>query len=252
MIPSIPVLSDRPVPRRYSVRFLEQRSETPTIRTFVFSTQGTGFEFRSNQAIRLVLPGVPDPWGPARTFSISSSPTDRDRIEVTCKVTETPFKQALAALEPGAAAEIIGPLGDLFYDPDRPAVFLAGGVGVTPFRGMARFARATHSPSSIDLLYSARTPEELAFRSEFDEWANSSPNFRVHYTVTRPSESSVPWTGRTGRIDEAWVREVGRGLLHPRYYVVGLPEMARPTLDMLRSRIGIPEADLEYEYFGGY
>jgi NAD(P)H-flavin reductase len=131
-------------------------------------------------------------------------------------------------------------------------VLIAGGIGVTPFRGMARYATDIGAQERIVLLYSARVPEEFVFRHELDALAASHPQFRVHYTVTRPAESNVGWEGRTGRITEDWIAEHLRELTRPKVYVVGLPGMAEELLESLRDRMGIPEDDLEYEYFRGY
>ena len=87
-----------PRPQRWVLPLLESRHESPTAMTFRFSTQGTGFHYLSNQAIRLALPGVDDPWGAVRSFSMSSSPSEPGQIAVTCKISDTPFKQALARL----------------------------------------------------------------------------------------------------------------------------------------------------------
>ena len=241
-----------PEPRRYELPFLDSRVETPTAMTFRFSTSGTGLDYRSNQAVRVVLPWVSDPWGPARSFSLSSSPTERDEIAVTVKMTGSPFKEGLRNLRPGDRVLVFGPVGDLIYTPSRDSLFVAGGIGVTPFRGMLRYATDTGARRPITLLYSARTPEEFAFRSELDGIARSNPRVRVEYTVTRPKDSGVRWDGRVGRIDEAWLREALARLDHPKVYVVGLPEMAHEILTTLRDRLGVVEDDLEYEFFRGY
>jgi ferredoxin-NADP reductase len=155
-------------------------------------------------------------------------------------------------LEPGESVTATGPWGDLFYNPNRPAVFLAGGIGVTPFRGMMRFAADSRVRQPIVLLYTARTPEDLAFRTEFDRIVREHPHFRVEYSVTRPAEATTGWEGRTGRIDEAWIREAVAKLDRPKVYVAGLPRMARETVLLLQERLGFLEEDLEYEYFMGY
>lgn len=249
--PSLPVLGRAP-PQRFRLPFVSRQLETPTSMTFRFSIQGSGFRYRSNQAIRLVLPWVRDPWGPARSFSLSSSPTETEHISVTAKMTGSPFKEALRALTPGQQCDVIGPLGDLLFDPTRDSLFIAGGIGVTPFRGMIRYAADTGARRLMILLYSARTPEEFAFRAELDSIARVDPHLEVRYTVTRPTESDQPWDGRTGRIDPPMVREALRGLDRPKVYVVGLPEMAREVLAFLRDPLGVVEDDLEYEYFMGY
>lgn len=239
-------------PQRFTFRFVESRAETPTVRSFRFSTEGTGFRYRSNQAVRLGLPGVQDPWGPVRAFSLSSSPTERDLAMVTVKMTGSPYKERLETLRPGDPVSVVGPLGDLIYDPSRDSLFIAGGIGVTPFRGMIRFAVDRGEHRAIRLLYSARVPEEFAFKAELDGLARNDPGVEIGYTVTRPTESSARWTGRTGRIDEVWIRDAIDGLDRPKVFVVGLPEMAWQTLDLLRNQIGFSEDDLEYEYFRGY
>jgi len=241
-----------PRPQRWVLPLLAKRRESPTVMTFDFSTAGSGFEFRSNQAVRLSLPGVDDPWGAVRSFSLSSSPTETDHLSVTCKITDTPFKQALSRLEPGAPAEVYGPLGSFLFDGSRPSLFIAGGIGISPLRGMLRYASDTGNTSEKRLLYSARVPEELVFRDELDGFARASPHVQVHYTVTRPAESTTPWGGRVGRIDPAWIREVARSLDRPVYYVVGLPEMVDEVRAMLGGPLGILEDDVDYEMFRGY
>ncbi len=220
--------------------------------TFRFSTEGTTFRYLSNQAVRLSLPGVEDPWGPVRAFSLSSSPTEAGVVSVTCKISDTPFKQALSRLSPGAPAEIYGPLGRFLLDRTRPSVFLAGGIGISPFRGMLRYAADLGDTGERRLLYSARVPEELVFREELDALARASPHVRVQYTVTRPGESSVVWDGRVGRIDAAWIRDASEGLAHPRYYVVGLPEMVAGTVSVLKGPLRVPDVDILFEAFRGY
>jgi ferredoxin-NADP reductase len=243
---------DVPRPGRYVLPLLEGRRESPTVMTFRFSSEGTGFEYRSNQAIRLALPGVDDPWGAARSFSLSSSPSEAGEIAVTCKISDTPFKQALARLRPGETAEVYGPLGFFLLDRERPSVFLAGGIGITPFRGMFRFAADTGDPQARRLLYSARVPEEFVFRRELDEISRSSSNLQVLYTVTRPAESQSKWAGRVGRITPEWIQETAEPLNRPKFYIAGLPGMVEELVLLLRGLLGVSEEDVDYEMFRGF
>jgi glycine betaine catabolism B len=244
--------SDLPRPQRFILPLIDSRRESPTVMTFRFSTKGTDFHYRSNQAIRLALPGVDDPWGAARSFSLSSSPSEKGHIDVTCKISETPFKQALARFEPGDEAEVYGPLGAFLLDGRHPGVFLAGGIGITPFRGMFRYAADTHDVQERRLLYSARVPEELVFKSELDELTRVSPQLQVQYSVTRPGESRLPWEGRVGRIGPEWIREAASSLHRPKFYVAGLPEMVAEMVTVLRGPLGVPDDDIDYEMFRGY
>ena len=252
MLPLAGAPLNLPRPRRAVLPLIESRRESPTVMTFRFSTHGQEFPYLSNQAVRLALPGVDDPWGAVRSFSLSSSPSEAGELAVTCKITDTSFKQALSRLRPGDPAEVFGPLGAFLFDGTRPSVFIAGGIGISPFRGMLRFASDTGNTAEKRLLYSARVPEELVFREELDGFARSSPHVQVLYTITRPSESPQSWDGRVGRIDAAWIRDVAEPLDRPKFYVVGLPEMVDPVVAMLGESLGIPEDDIDYEVFRGY
>ena len=241
-----------PAPERYELPLLDRRTESPTAMTFRFSTEGTGFRYLSNQAVRLHLPGVDDPWGAVRTFSLSSSPSEADLLAVTCKISDTPFKQALARLEPGETAVVFGPIGRFLFDADRPAVFVAGGIGVTPFRGMLRYAADTEAPGPLTLLHSARVPEELVFRPELEALARDRPGIELHYTVTRGEDPAAPWTGARGRIDRASLEKFGRPERRPRWYVAGLPDMVSAVVRSLVQELAVPETDVKYEIFRGF
>lgn len=252
MLPMAGAPPPLPVPAAYELPLAQSRRESPSAMTFRFSTRGTGFRYLSNQAIRLALPGVEDPWGAVRTFSLSSSPSEEALLSVTCKISDTPFKQALARMEPGSTAHVYGPIGRFLLDTTRPGVFLAGGIGITPFRGMLRYAADTGVRAPMTLLYSARVPEELVFRSELDRIARSRPNIRVHYSVTRPGESASPWRGRVGRIDREWIATLGAPSARPRYYIAGLPEMVEATVAALNVGLSVPLDDIDYELFRGF
>lgn len=241
-----------PRPSLYHLPFVDARQETPTARTFRFGIEGRGFRYLPNQFVGLGLHGVDDPWGPVRRFSLSSSPTETDAIAITSKMTGSPYKEKLKALEPGEFVEVRGPIGDFLLEEDRPAVMIAGGIGITPFRGMIRYAADRRIRTRIALLYSARTPEEFAFRGELDGLAASWGNLTVRYTVTRPSQSEDPWEGRLGRIDEGMIVEARTGLESPMYYVCGTPGMVGETASMLVRRLRVSPEDVRIERFMGY
>ena len=82
-----------------------------------------------------------DPKGPIRHFTISSSPTE-DFIMFSTRIRDSPYKKRLSTLEEGAKVKVRGPEGQfvLHQDYSKPAVFLSGGIGVTPFRSMIKYA----------------------------------------------------------------------------------------------------------------
>lgn len=213
-----------------------------------------GFSFRPGQAIELVLadPAVAGTDSGHHAFSIVSAPHE-DELVVTTRMRDSAFKQALARLPIGGAAAIDGPFGSLtlHHKTERPAVFIAGGIGITPFMSMLRHAAHGALPHRLVLLYSSRTPEDGAFLSELQRLEDGNPNFRLVATMTRMGESRLPWTGETGQVDEAFLRRVTAGLVNPVYYVAGPPAMVaalRATLE----RAGVDGDDIRSEEFYGY
>lgn len=236
------------IPRVRGLPFLGSHIETPSVATFRFAR---GFDYLPNQFVNLKLPGVQDPWGPMRRFSLSSSPTE-DHMSITTKLTGSPFKEALLALRPGDEAQVMGPLGHFVLDPERPAVMIAGGIGIAPFRGMVRYAFDRGLETPVVLLYSNRTPEDITFKGELDGLARELPTLRVIHTITRPNDARVPWGGRVGRIDAGLIQGATQGLIGPLYYICGLPEMVEDMALILYRGLGIPAQDIRVERFMGY
>ncbi len=239
-------------PRPFTLPFLDARRDTPTVTTFRFGLDGRGFRFLPNQFVALQLDQVEDPWGPVRRFSLSSSPTEEGFISITTKMKGSPFKERLLSLKSGEEAHVLGPLGNFVLDATRPAVMLAGGIGISPFRGMIRYAADRGLAIAIVLLYSNRVPEEITFRAEFDELSRRWDNLRVIHTITRPQEAQVSWQGRVGRIDAALIQEATKGLEKPVYYICGLPAMVEDMANLLYRGLAVPAADIRLEKFMGY
>ncbi len=255
---SLPDLADTtpvdpsPAPGEYRLPLMSRRRETPSVLTFQFGIGGTGFRYLPNQFVFLELPGVQDPRGPRRPFSLSSSPTETASISITSKMTGSPFKEQLASLEVGDVGVVRGPLGDFILDPTRPAVMIAGGVGITPLRGMIRYAADSGLSNPIVLLYSNKVPEEIVFRRELHDIEEGWGGLRVVHTLTRPQESTTSWTGRTGRIDAPLIHEALNGLEKPVVYVCGTPGFVEGMVRVLRRETGFPEESIRVERFRGY
>jgi ferredoxin-NADP reductase len=143
----------------------------------------------------------------------------------------------------------LGPIGDFVLHESQPAVLVAGGVGITPFKGMAEYATDKALPIPIRLVYSNRSEDEIVYRKEFDALEKQNPRFRILHTLTRTTDGG--WRGRTGRMDEELLQEAARGLTDPIYYVSGTPSLVRSVFQVLTD-LSVPEADIEYEVFRGY
>ena len=133
----------------------------------------------------------------------------------------------------------------------RPAVFIAGGIGITPFMSILRQAAKDQLPQDLVLLYSNRRPEDAAFLAELRELEQRNKRFRLIATMTQMDKSSQPWDGETRLVDEALVKKVSAALLAPIYYVAGPPAMIEAVRQTL-NRAGIDDDDIRSEEFLGY
>ena len=136
------------------------------------------------QFIRVEVPhDSPDEEGIKRWFTISSTPHD-GYIQITTRVTDTTFKQALAALPIGSTINLVEqPDGDFVWqESEKPLVFIAGGIGITPFYSMLKARGHSGQPVSATLIYNGRT-DELPFKVEFEEASRRHPEFKVHYVI---------------------------------------------------------------------
>ena len=211
-----------------------------------------GFRFEPGQAIDLVLHELGDTPDARHTFSIASAPFE-DELVVATRMRDSAFKRALGALPAGAGVAIDGPFGELTLHADRmrPAVLIAGGIGITPFRSMLRQAARDRLAQRLVLLYSNRRPEDAAFLVELQALERQHADFRLIATMTAMHQSDVPWGGSIGPIDADLLERAAATLARPVYYVVGPPAMAE-AMRLTLNDFGVADADIRDEAFYGY
>lgn len=211
------------------------------------------FVFNAGQFLEYTLPHPhTDNRGMRRYFTIASSPTE-DLTLLTTRFfpQSSSFKTALRTLRPGREITIFSPEGDFVLPADekQPLVFIAGGIGITPFRSMIKYLLDENQPRPVTLLYSARAPEDFAFRELFDE-AKTKLGLKVVYTVTNQQIGSS-WEGRIGLIDENLIRDSVSDLENSLFYVSGPQPMVEEFRKML-ANMGIIQAKIKTDYFPGY
>ena len=213
-----------------------------------------GFEFRAGQAIDVALLNPPDTdsEGNIRTFSIASPPFE-DRLTVATRMRDSAFKRVLKDMPLGTAVRIDGPSGSLTLhkNSSKPAVFLAGGIGITPFLSILRQASEEKLPHRLYLFYSNRQPEDAPFLDTLSELQAGNPGFRFVPTMTEVGKSHQKWTGETGVIDSRMLTKAIPSLQGPIYYVAGPPAMVVAMRQMLTAA-GADEDDIRTEEFSGY
>jgi ferredoxin-NADP reductase len=212
-----------------------------------------GFVFRAGQTIDLYIPNMSptDSLGNSRTFSLASAPEDTD-LMITIRIRQSAFKQAAKNLLPGAELSIDGPFGSfhLHNDTSRAAVFLAGGIGITPFRSIVRHAAQAGLPHRMILFYSNRRPQDAAFLTELTELAAAHPNLTFVPTMT--SDSFLPgWEGLRGRINGEMIRKYVPDIPGSTYYVAG-PFKFNLTMRDLLNEIGADDDFIKTDEFAGY
>jgi ferredoxin-NADP reductase len=149
--------------------------------------------------------------------------------------------------------KIEGPSGDLrlHKDAGRPAVFLAGGIGITPFRSILLDAANRYLSHPIFLFFSNRRPRDAPFLAELQSLEKRSANYKCIATMTAPSESSGHWHGERGFINKEMLDKHLKNAPSPIYYIAGPPVMVNALQAMLQEA-GIGHNDIRAEEFAGY
>jgi ferredoxin-NADP reductase len=163
------------------------------------------------------------------------------------------FKRVLKTMPLGTEVRIVGTFGSLTLHQNaaRPAVFLADGIGITPFRSMLRQAAEQKLPHSLSLFYSNRRPEDAAFLEELEELEKENSNYKFIGTMTEMAGSNRGWQGETGFINQEMLTKYIGDLAAPIYYIAGPPKMVTAMQQTL-SLAGVNSDDVRAEEFAGY
>jgi ferredoxin-NADP reductase len=235
-------------------RLVEIRTVADGTAAFVFEFAGVSFEFKAGQTCDVTLPApkYQDAKGTTRTYSIASSPADLPRIMFATRLTGSAFKRSLVEAEAGTEVEIEGPFGSftLHQNPKRPAAFLAGGIGITPFRAMIKDAVERALPHRMTLFYSNRNVASTAFLDDFEAWARQAPNFQFRPTLTEPQVGEA-WAYETGLIDLVFLRGHLTEASETIFYVAGPAAFVKAMQDLLPAAGADPD-NIRAEEFAGY
>jgi ferredoxin-NADP reductase len=159
---------------------------TDNIWAFRFSSSEP-LNWVAGQYVQVELPhDNPDAEGTKRWFTDSAAPY-QGILQITTRITNSMFKQALANLPVGGELQLIAqPDGDFIWqDSDKPLILVAGGIGVTPYYSMLKQRVHDQLPIQATLIYGSRS-EDIPFRAELDEWARANSDFHVQYAVGAP------------------------------------------------------------------
>ena len=237
----------------YSARLKDHQQVADGTMAYYFD-KPDGFDFAGGQSIDLTLINPPetDAEGNTRSFSLASAPHE-PWIMVATRQRNTAFKRALLGMPPGSEAKIEGPFGSMTLHRKiaRPAVILAGGIGITPFRSMLLQAARAGTGQRLFLFYSNRRPEDAAFLAELQDLARRDLSFTLIATMTDLGKSKVAWTGERGYVNQEILMKFVGNLTEPIYYTAGPPAFVAVMKQMLGDA-GVHEENINSEGFVGY
>lgn len=215
-----------------------------------FDIEGKDINYKPGQYFFIKLPDAPydDEKGLTRHFSIVSSPNE-NVITMATRLRGSGFKKSLKEMSVSSEVEIYDIQGEFVLpeNPERPLVFLAGGIGITPFMSMLRYMDGKDIDHPVTLIYSNRTKESTAYLEELKELAEKRDNFTLILTMTDDAD----WDGETRIIDAQFLKDCIDDYKNHNYYIAGPPGMVEAMEEHL-SDIEVDNDNIVKEEFGGY
>lgn len=188
---------------------------------------------------------------PMRCFSIVSSPHSPEAVQFAMRI-QGDFTTAASKLKKGDTVFLRGPFGDFTIDTrfDRNIILLAGGIGVTPFISMARYAAHTNLQIPMTLLYSCSYPNDIPFMEELIELEERNPLFQVAFFITQGPVTRVPNARHVpGRIDEERLRQLTGGQYDRfTYFICGPKQFTKSLRTTLLNNKAAPESIITEEF----
>ena len=238
---------------RFTTRLVDRTQVAEGTQAFTFE-RPAGFDFVAGQYLTITLPDplYNDEKGNSRTFSIASPPQEAGRLVIATRMTGSALKRSLAEAPLGAPVSIFGPAGTFTVKPDpAPVVFIAGGIGITPFRSMLLDAAARNLPVPITLIYSNRTPEGAPFHEELARLTRTYAALNYVPTMTDADKSAQSWDGERRFVDAAFLHDHVGDMTVPTFYLAGPPGLVvAATKTVLEA--GAAPAHVLAEEFSGY
>lgn len=234
----------------FKTKVIDIIERSPIVRSFRFMDEQTE-DFEAGQFFLLTL--ELDGKDVVKPFSFSNSPTEKGYIEFTKKITDSAFSEALKELKVGDEVKIKMPLGDFSFDKDHEkVVFIAGGIGITPFRSMIKYAADKGMKNDMLLLYGNDVEENIVFKDDFDAIQRSVPNFKVVYTLSSTEAKTCGWKGCCGYIDSGMIKDHVPDHKDRMFYLCGPPGMVKCVEKGIQEDLGVPESNIFREQFIGY
>ncbi|HEY4503479.1 MAG TPA: RnfABCDGE type electron transport complex subunit D [Candidatus Paceibacterota bacterium] len=212
------------------------------------------FNFKPGQYLEWTSsPKGADTRGNRRYFTIASSPTEEDiRLGVKFYDGGSSFKTKLLAMKKGDTVVASQLSGEFImpHDPKIKLAFLAGGIGITPFRSMLTYLLDRKEERDIVMLYSNRTPKDIAYESTISR-AEVELGLKNIYTITDTEEPLHAWSGKVGFINEEMIKEEIPDYPERYFYISGTQNMV-VAFDKMLKKLGVPKNHIKKDFFPGF
>jgi ferredoxin-NADP reductase len=231
---------------------IKQKREVAKGTLFVtFDLGGEDVNFRPGQYfwVELLDPPYDDEKGPRRHITVVTSPTEEGVLGLATRLRDSAFKRSLAELPEGSPVDVEQPKGSFVLpeDTSKRYAFVAGGIGITPFRSMLRYIADKGLDYDITLVYSNRDVESTAFLDELKELESVVPRCRLVLTMT----ADPNWDGDSRMLDADVLRDILGDLESFQFMIAGPPGMAR-SVEASLLEAGLSEDQVQSDSFSGY
>lgn len=223
-----------------NLTFFEKKQEAKDVVSFKFKSDEP-LNWKPGQYLFYTLPSDnPDNRGITRYFTISAAPFEKD-IVITTRISKpsSTFKKSLGDMKIGETIEASGPDGDFTLgDPKKNYVFIAGGIGITPFRSILLDLNHKKLPINVQLLY-ANHDDNIVFRQDLESLISKNTSFKINYFIS------------PNRIDEKTFSIFNSQLSALSFYISGPKPFVEIYSQVLNS-IGIKKENIKLDRFPGY
>ena len=226
------------------IKIIDECSEVKTFRVEI--SEGNDISFKPGQ---FFMVRFEDNKVFRRAYSISSSPTQKGFMEITMDLVGE-FTTKLFKSKVGDNLIFKGPYGRFYFTEEMKnnLVLIGGGLGITPLRSIIRYCTDKKLSNKINFIYSARTPENIVYREEFEKFKEENPNCNLTLTMTRP-EPKHNWQGKTGRINQELLKENIEDVENSLYFLCGPLDFIKNVISMLEN-LGIKKEQIKTDIWG--
>lgn len=239
--------------QRLMLMLVEKKKLSEDVYEFLWNSPKR-FYFKAGQYLEWTLGHrYPDNRGNRRYFTLSSSPTE-ENISIGIKFYDNPssFKEKMVSMKEGERISASGLAGEFILpdDKSKKLVFIAGGIGVTPFRSILKYMVDSQEKRDVVMFFANKTSKDIVYKDVFDE-AVAKDILKIYYVCgTKLPNDSNPQI-KFGIVDENMIKADVPDYIERNFYISGPHGMVSAFQKSL-SKLGVPKRNIKVDFFPGY